>query len=371
LELINATRMVVGFSMGMEPSGRELLVVAIKGTFVLPKGATESLRLADEQLPLVLADTFTGEPGSSAPVYEADFAPRKRRLDVLLLGSAYAPGGRPAARVPVGLRANGFTKSFAVVGTRLWQFASTGASAGAPMPFAVMPIGYDRAFGGVDHRHEDPAKHAAFMRNPVGKGFHRHLKTEWVDGAPMPNTEEIDRPVERPDGSYQPMAFGPIGRAWEPRSRYAGTYDQRWLDEDFPFLPPDFDERYYQAAPLDQQIESPAGPLEIGLVNLTPDGRRAFALPAFEAPVHVFPKRGERENYKAALDTLVLEPDLERLTLTWRLARPLKRNMLEIAQILVGKKGQEWWQAREELAFPIPLPPDPAPQPDSEAEPAA
>ncbi len=33
MELINATRMQAGYTMGMEPSGRELLVVVIKGTF--------------------------------------------------------------------------------------------------------------------------------------------------------------------------------------------------------------------------------------------------------------------------------------------------------------------------------------------------
>jgi hypothetical protein len=365
LELINATRMVAGYTMGMEPSGRELLVVVIKGTFTLPKTSAEPLRLAEEQLPLVMADTFTGAPGFSAPVYEVDFAPRKPRVDVLLLGSAYAPDGRPATRVLVGLRVNGVSKTFAVVGDRVWQAASTGVSTSAPKPFTLLPIGYDRAFGGVDNRHEDPAKHAAFLRNPVGRGFHRHLKAEWVDGSPLPNTEELSRPVENPDGDYLPMAFGPLGRGWEPRYRYAGTYDQRWLDEDFPFLPPEFDEQYYQAAPLDQQFSGPLGGQEVAMVNLTPDGRRSFQIPAFEAPVHVFPKKGEREDLKAILDTLVLEPDLERLTMTWRVARPLKKNMFEIAQVLIGKKGQEWWQQREEVAFPIPV----VAAPDTEPEP--
>ena len=355
MELINATRMVAGYTMGMEPSGRELVVVVIKGTFSLPRSSSEPLRLAEKQLALVMADTFTGEPGLSAPVYEVDFAPRKKRVDVLLLGSAYAPDGRPTTRVQVGLRVNGAIKTFAVVGDRVWQAASTGISASAPRPFTVMPIGYDHAFGGVDNRHEDPAKHAAFMRNPIGKGFHAQLKSEWVDGSPLPNTEEINRPIQRPDAEYFPMAFGPIGRGWEPRYRYAGTYDQNWLDEHFPFLPPDFDEQYYQAAPLDQQIKGPLGGQEVAMVNLTPDGRRSFTIPAFEAPVHVFPKKGEREDLKAALDTLVLEPDLDRLTMTWRVSRPLKKNMFEIAQVLVGKKGEEWWQQREEVAFPIPV----------------
>ncbi len=355
MELINATRMVAGYTMGIEPSGRELLVVVIKGTFRLPRTSDESLRLHEQQLPLIMADTFTGAPGFSAPVYEVDFAPRKKRVDVLLNGSAYAPDGRPTTRVPVGLRVNGISKGFTVVGNRHWSTGITGVSASDPEPFTVMPITYDLAYGGVDNKHEDPAKHAAYMRNPIGRGFHKHLRSEWVDGAPLPNTEESNRPVTNTNGGYAPMSFGPIGRGWEPRYRYAGTYDDKWLEEHFPFLPPDFDEQYYQAAPLDQQFDGLLGGQEIALVNLTPDGRRSFTIPAFEAPIHVFPKRGEREDYRATLDTLVLEPDQERFTLTWRVCRPLKKNMFEIAQVLVGKKGKEWWQQREEVAFPIPV----------------
>ena len=354
MELINATRMVAGYTMGIEPCGRELLVVVIKGTFRLPHPG-EDLRLHDEQLPLVMADTFTGEPGFSAPQYEVDFAPRKQRCDVLLLGSAYAPGGQPAERVVVGLKVGASTKSFAVVGDRHWEADMNGIRASRPQPFVVKPISYDTAFGGVDFNHEDPAQHAAYMPNPIGRGFHKHLQHEWVNGKPLPNTEELNQPVSNPDEGYIPMAFGPIGRGWEPRYRYAGTYDQQWLDDHFPFLPPDFDEQYYQAAPLDQQLAVPVGGLEISLVNLTADGWRTFAIPNFEAPVHIFARKGAREDLKATLDTIVLEPDHERLTMSWRVARPLRRNMFEIAQVLVGKKGREWWQQREEVAFPIPV----------------
>jgi len=325
--------------------------VVVKGTFRLPRTPEEPLRLHEEQLPLVMADTFTGEPGFSAPLYEVDFAPRKQRVDVLLNGSVYAPGGRPATRVPVGLRINGTMKTFNVVGNRHWQAGMSGVSASEPEPFTIMPITYDRAFGGVDNKHEDPAKHAAFMRNPAGKGFHKHLKSEWVDGAPLPNTEELNRPVTSTDGDYAPMSFGPIGRGWEPRYRYAGTYDDKWLEEHFPFLPPDFDELYYQAAPLDQQITGPLDGQEVALVNLTPDGNRHFTLPVFEAPVAIFPKRGEREFHLGTLDTIFFEPDHERLTLSWRVTRPLKKSIFEVAQVRVGIQGRErWHQARVEGA---------------------
>lgn len=354
MELINATRMVAGYTMGLDPSGRESLVVVIKGSFVLPR-AGEQVRLHEEQQPLVMADTFTGEPGLSAPVYEVDFAPRKRACDVLLLGSAHAPGGRPATRVEVGLRLGPMLKRFDVVGDRVWHGGLGGISASAPEPFVQMPISYDRAFGGVDQESDDPAEHDAYMANPVGRGFRKQLKNAWVDGKPLPNTERSGEVVSWPSGEYQPMAFGPLGRGWTGRRAHAGTYDQAWLDEVFPFLPRDFDERYFQAAPVDQQVPIAKAPMEVALANLTPDGLRRFVLPHFEAPVHVFPRRGERENLTAMLDTIVFEPDQERFTMSWRVARPLKKNMFEIAQVLVGKKGREWWQQREELAFPIPV----------------
>jgi hypothetical protein len=354
MELINSTRMVAGYTMGVEPSGRELLVVVVKGTFRIPTEQGATLKLHEDQVPLVMSDVFFGEPGLSAPKYEVDFAPRKHRCDVLLNGTAYAPGGKPTDRLTVGIKIGSWSKSFAVVGDRFWYKAG-GLSATAPKPFTTMPISYDRAFGGVDLRHQDPSEHDAFMPNPGGRGFHKHLFDEWVHASPLPNTEELGNPVTAPNGQYRPMSFGSIGRHWLPRSTYAGTYDQRWIDEVFPFLPADFDEQYYQSAPPDQQLAKPIGQQPVTLLHVTPDGRRDFLLPNFQAPVHVFPKKGDREDLVAPLDTVLFEPDLERLTLTWRIDRPIRRDLFEIAQLLIGRTGAEWWEQREQISFPIPV----------------
>jgi len=345
MELINATRMTAGYNMGLEPSGRELLVVVIKGTFVLPK-PTEQVRLADEQLPLIMADTFTGEPGFSAPVHEIDFAPRKHHCDVLLTGHARAPEGRQVTRLRAGLRVGQMEKTFDVVGDRVWQAGLTGVTMSAPQPFTHMPISYDRAFGGADRYSENEREHDAYLPNPVGRGWHKYLKNAWLDGKPLPNTEELGKAVDFPSDKYKPMALGPLGRGWPQRARYAGTYDQQWLDDVFPFLPADFDERYYQAAPQDQQLPLPKEPMEVLLSGFTADGPRQFMLPHFDAPVHVFPKRGEREDHIAALDTIVFEPDFGRFTMSWRVARPLRNNIFEVGQVLVGKKSAGWWRAR-------------------------
>jgi len=346
MELINGTRMVAGYNMGLEPSGRELLVVVIKGTFVLPRSG-EQVRLADEQLPLIMADTFTGEPGFSAPMYEVDFALRKPACDVLLVGHARAPEGHQATRLRVGLRVGSMEKTFDVVGDRVWQAGSNGITVSAPRPFTEKLVTYDIAFGGVDRNSKEESEHDAFLPNPVGRGWHKHLKNEWIDGKPLPNTEELGRAVDSPSDKYTPMALSPLGRGWPQRARYAGTYDQQWLDDVFPFLPKDFDDRYYQAAPEDQQVPFPKAPMEVVLSGFNADGVRQFMLPHFEAPVHVFPKHGEREDYIATLDTIMFEPDLERFTMSWRIARPLRKNMHEILQILVGKKDDEWWRSSD------------------------
>src|SRR5262245_19982887 len=97
--------MRAGYTLCRDPAAREYVVVVVKGTVVIPEDeGTAELAAKDAQVPLVTAGTFTGAPGFSAPVQEADFCLRKPRCDVLLTGTAYAPAGRPAARTKVGMR---------------------------------------------------------------------------------------------------------------------------------------------------------------------------------------------------------------------------------------------------------------------------
>jgi hypothetical protein len=346
MELLNATGMPAGYTLGMQPDGRELLVVVVKGTFTIPQDGEEP-KLAAEQVPLVEADRFTGEPGFSAPLYESDYAPHKPRCDVLLNGSAYAPYGKPAKRVRVSLQVGPISKSFDVVGNRVWKKWLCFVRATKPEPFIVMPISYDNAFGGVDNTHKIEKKHRAYLRNPVGIGFHSNRKAQFVRDQPLPNTEEPGKRIKKPHGKYNPMAFGPIGRSWPPRPKYAGTYDDDWLENVFPFLPADFDDAYYQSAPIDQQIDNLRGGEEIVLSNLTPRGRTAFCLPTIALPVEFTDASYERTGKQALLDTIIIEPDLGRFTLTWRASHPLKRNMLEMRQCVIGHMSRAWHRARD------------------------
>jgi hypothetical protein len=337
MELLNATKMQADYTLGFEADGRELLIVAVKGTFEIPPPGREA-QLAEVQEPLVSADVFTCEPGRSAILYEVDFAHRKPACDVLLNGSAYAPGGKPVERTTVSLQVDSLSKSFEVVGNRRWLAGSLSLAESHPEDFTVMPISYDNAFGGVAAVDGDPDKLRWYPTNHAGVGYHEHLSAKAVDGKPLPNTQESGKSITRPNGSYKPMAFGAIGRSWQPRARWAGTYDQPWLDNRAPFWPDDFHYRYFQAAPEDQQIPHPKGGEEVTLKNLSPRGLEQFRLPQLPMPVLFVMARGDDFVTRGVLDTILFEPDASRFILTWRVAHPLRCDIFDVNRVIVGEK---------------------------------
>jgi len=180
-----------------------------------------------------------------------------------------------------------------------------------------------------------------FAANPAGRGFGPDAEDD-RSTITLPNTEELDRPVKAPGANYRPMAFRPLGRSWTQRSRWAGTYDHEWLAQKFPFLPEDFDARYFQSAPEDQQVMYPCGGEEVVLRHLTPAGRTAFRLPAhLGLPVLFASREGGVAEVPAVVDTVMLEPDRSRLMLVWRASMPVKRTIREITHITVGHGVRE------------------------------
>jgi hypothetical protein len=347
MELMNKTPLIGGYTTSTDKNGREWLVVVAKGTYGIPEHCDHEPRLLEQQVPLVMADVFAGDPGESAASYENDFALYKPRCDVLLNGHCYAPNAEPAADVTVALKIGTLVKAFRVVGPRVHQTGGFVDSISKPVPFITMPITYAHAFGGVDRTSVDPKSHRWYPWNPVGTGFYPSADAARINGLALPSTEELDRPATAPDGNYKPMAFGPVGRAWGQRIRWAGTYDQKWLDHQFPFLPEDFDVRYFQSAPEDQQIDYPLGGEEVVLLNLDARGRSAFRLPAnLKLPVLTVLHEGSTRETAAVVDTVILEPDAKRVTLTWRTSSPLGRNIREIAKVIIGQKADRYEQAK-------------------------
>ncbi|MFC6296611.1 DUF2169 domain-containing protein [Pseudomonas sp. CCM 7893] len=347
MELMNKTRLIGGYTTATDKIGREWLVVVAKGTYGIPDHPRHDLRLLEQQVPLIMADVFPGEPGESAALYENEFALHKPRCDVLLNGHCYAPHGEPATEVTVALKIATLVKAFKVVGPRVYEAGAFSCAISRPAPFTSLPITYAQAFGGVDRTQADSTKHQWYPWNHAGVGFHPGADPLVINGLPLPNTEQLDRPITTPNGNYKPMAFGPIGRAWQQRIQWAGTYDQAWLDHQFPFLPEDFDLRYFQCAPEDQHIDYPQGGEEVALLNLSAKGLSTFKLPANLklAVLMIFHDDTIRE-LAAVVDTVLLEPDANRVMLTWRASSPLGRNIREVAKVIVGQTADQFEKAK-------------------------
>ncbi|PWJ16574.1 DUF2169 family type VI secretion system accessory protein [Jannaschia seohaensis] len=347
MEIFNQTRFVHQHTGALDKAGREYLLLVVKGTFDFGTDGA-SAQLSAEQRPLVFADEYKGEPGFSAPLWETDFAHRKPRCDVIVNGDAHAPNGRPATSVRVGVRVGDWIKQFDVVGAREWRAFGPVVAPTKPMPFTRMAFGYDTAFGGRDPDDPDDEIAPTYMDNPVGMGWARATSLERVSGRPVPNTQAVDDPVATPFGDYTPMSLGPIPRNVPARSRYAGTYDQAWIDDVFPFLPADFDERYFQSAPADQWIDPPPSGTPVVILGLTPSGRESFRLPSTELPVRLFRGRETALDTKLRADTILFDCHARQVSLVWRVDIPIRRKFIEISEAWIGPPTEAMLRARAE-----------------------
>ena len=70
MNLINHTPFAAELTTRHDGQGRECLLLVVKATYALPahRGVPD---IAASQQPIHFADTATGEPGRSAPVYES------------------------------------------------------------------------------------------------------------------------------------------------------------------------------------------------------------------------------------------------------------------------------------------------------------
>jgi hypothetical protein len=197
-----------------------------------------------------------------------------------------------------------------------------------------MPLTYERAFGGADTRDPAPENHRHETRNLVGVGLVGRESPE-IGGLPLPNLEHPNHPLDSCTARPPPTGFGFISRGWQPRASYAGTYDDRWKQERFPFLPEDFDDLYFQGVPEEQRCAYLNGGETVVLINMTPAGRLQFDVPKLPVSMHLVFRAGH-VTLQPRLDTLIVEPDAGRCILIWRDSWPLTRKLTDIYEVWVG-----------------------------------
>jgi hypothetical protein len=183
----------------------------------------------------------------------------------------------------------------------------------AALPFVELPLCWERAFGASPH-------------NPVGVGL----------GDVVPNIEDPRAPIQSRRDRPTPRGFAFVGRSWQPRVGFAGTYDRRWRTQICPLLPEDFDERYFQAAPSDQQFPHFRGGERIRCWHMADDPLVEFCVPTLAVPIY-FDFHDELRKREGVLDTVVLEPHLRRMHLTWRASAQLPKQIVRLRGVHVGE----------------------------------
>jgi len=333
--LNNTTPFACERSWVRDTDGAEVWLVAVRATYdILADGTTE---LSPDQPNPLLSPKYAGDPARSSLLYDSDLVNKKISTDVLVHGHAHAPNGEPITQIDATIKVGPIRKTLRIYGNRRWDQGFAGLRLSPPERFVQMPIVYERAFGGVDQSVENQENIQCEKRNPVGMGFAvdaRHLVGQLV-----PNIENAARLIQGWDDRPQPAGFGPIPGHWLPRAKYAGTYDAAWVRDSHPLLPSDFDDRFYNCAPADQQCPRfLRGGEPVELQNLT-SGGGALRLNLPRTSIGFRTHFGSRTaHHKATLHTVILEPDFPRISLVWHTRLCCHHDVLNLRNTTVYEK---------------------------------
>lgn len=303
---------------------------ALKATFAFD--ARGELELLDEQPPLVFGDQYALDcPGADPQdpvttgdlIYLSDLTPYKPVTDLLVIGSASAPGGQPVERWAGQIHCGKLAKSLIFTGPRAWRYSKLrGWRLGPPQPTTSVPLRYSLAYGGRADFRIPYAKHKPSdldLRNPIGRGFQAAREHQAGIDYPAPQIELAEDPVcDDPGHAVAPAGLGPLPGHFMARLDLAGTYDQRWRDTHAPNVPLDMDLRYWNGAPTDQQIRPYlAGNETISLIQLLPEPRLDLALPNLIGWAQVDRQDGSQEVEQMWLDSVCIDLDARQLILRW------------------------------------------------------
>jgi hypothetical protein len=329
------------------PSQRAFVAVLAKRAYRMRAGErAEPLR---DEVAIVRELCGPGRPGHEI---ESDLvAPMRSTTDVILVGHAHAPDR--TEQLETSLVVGELRKRVRVHGDRVVRLVAGEIAFSAPVPFVAMPLTWERAYGGEDTLGAS-GRATSYPRNAAGKGFFLDLERERLVGAQVPNLDDpddpvaperllasdaldwLDRPVAASYGAIDVVSFPracflmpPAYRAPRRPVREVTVGALRALDlKRQPFAPDSLlygvaDARAYCAASSGLGRKRLRGGEPVELRHLHPSrAHLAFDLPA-DSPRLFVEHAGRERELVAQLQTVVLEPDHDRVTLTWSGLLPL------------------------------------------------
>ncbi len=303
------------------------------------------LLLDPKQGELFTADVFFGKPDRSSVRYESDLVSFKPNTDVVLNANAIAPNGTFQRSWSCGvgvysesdrllraytLRVQGEKKKHKL-GFMWWP--------GFLAKVTSVPIRYEQAKGGTVTIPANEKHQEKFLKvnpyNPAGCGIKKIRDPQWTVYTPQVKYRGLSKFTRVPPG------FGFINRAWKSRLKFAGTYDEAWVEHQHPLPPHDFDVRYNQAAHPELVMDGYLkGGSRIELLHLLEgEAVYSFEVPDMRLMTRVQMHTGEIFK-EMNLDTIIIDIDGEEgsepgVFISWRalIPRPLEPDAVDIMMI--------------------------------------
>lgn len=323
LQLNNNTPFAATMTLFPDAHGVETLYITVKASFKIG----QQWLLSECQTPPIEEDIFWGEPNDTSIQYASDIHIGKPFTDIVMIGNAYSENSRPVKQLDVNLSVGQVNQTIRVFGDRVWKDGKITS----PELFDNMPLTYERAYGGMHAAEDQPL--IIEERNPVGCGFAGNRTIDEMNGMALPNLENPEQLIQQFIDQPDPACFAFSSPAWKPRVNFAGTYDDAWHTERAPFLPLDFDSRFFNMAHTG--LVYPGflqGGEAVKITNMHSTGNMSFSLPR----VNLVSKININNSHVTAdfnLETLLLEPNQMQLSMVWRAAFACNKKTLKIKNI--------------------------------------
>jgi len=329
---------------GSEAFGTSFVSVLVKRSYSIYPNVKASRRESDHEFLKVDQYYDNGDPQTATIQFESETVPTKHATDLVVVGNAYSPQGKPQYEAAVSVSLGTRRKILRISGDRVCHHISSGLPRfSEPIPFTVMPLRYERAYGGLDER-SDSKIPFRYPRNDLGKGVALGATREVIEGLALPNIEDPNDSItpervvigdpRRWHLQPLPQGLGWRQRTWFPRCALIGssppfldvgtvTAEERMelLPQNYVTLARQFRLANNQAlfangASFGLSLNDLNGDEPVELVGLTPDGRLSFSLPDDRPTIGLDVGQGMNP-LNARLLTISIRPDESELDMIW------------------------------------------------------